>query len=84
MAISMIVVGAALLILSFSNIANPRAHCLISGLDVGTYGPAGCNATIDPALEIMTPSSTNFILIILAACLAAFGAAIVGIILRLS
>jgi hypothetical protein len=80
----MIVVGVALLILSFSDILNPRAHCPYYGSGVGVYGPAGCNTTPDPALQIMTPSSTNFILIVLAACLAAFGAAIAGIVLRLS
>jgi hypothetical protein len=80
-AVSMIIIGIVLLVLSFSNVLNPRTNCQdVSGID--HYGPAGCPA-VDPMFEIVIPSSTNFILIVLSACLAAFGAMILGIILRL-
>ncbi len=81
----MIVVGITLLVLSFSNVLNPRAHCQDDLQNIGPhYGTAdgGCNPSIDPMFELSS-SSNNIILIVLSACLAAFGAAIFGIILRL-
>lgn len=88
-AISIIVTGAVLLVLSFSNVLNPIAHCQDNlQQNIGPHfgsadGGGGCNSSIDPMFELVSPSSSNFILIVLSACLAAFGAAIFGMILRL-
>jgi len=80
----MIVVGAALLILSISNILNPPTRCQ-DNLDRLYYDsqsltPVGC---VDPALELLGPSSNNFVILILSICLVAFGATILGMITRL-
>jgi len=84
LALAMIVVGAALLILSVSSILNPPARCQ-DNLDRLYYDsqsstPVGC---VDPALELLGPSSNNFVILILSICLVAFGATILGMITRL-
>ena len=80
-ALSMIAAGSALLIFSVADIVTPRATCH-DNLDAGAgelvSRPAHC---IDP---FEMPQYNNFILIILAICLLAFGGAIVGMIMRLS
>lgn len=80
-ALSMIAAGSALLIFSVADIVTPRATChdnLDFGVDILVSKPAHC---VDPFY--MAPQYNNFILIILAICLLAFGGAIVGMIIRL-
>lgn len=84
----MIGIGIGLLLLSISAVLNPRAVCQ-DNLDTGfidgerrvsdTYLPL-CN---DPSFYIENPTSNNFILTILSICLASFGAALLGIVIRL-
>ncbi|HEU4605126.1 MAG TPA: hypothetical protein VFS46_02690 [Nitrososphaera sp.] len=79
-ALSMISAGSALLIFSVADIVTPQATChdnLDFGVDILVSRPAHCT---DP---FEMPQYNNFILIILAICLLAFGGAIVGTIIRL-
>ena len=83
-AMAMIIAGSALLLISVSNIFNRQAMCQDNlVLDRGDIlsGPLSARC-IDPTFEI-APSSNDFILIILAISLLAFGGSILGMITRL-
>jgi hypothetical protein len=83
-AIAMIIAGSALLLISVSNIFNRQTICQDNlVLDRGDILSEPLSATcIDPTYEI-APSSNDFIMIILAICLVAFGGSILGMIVRL-
>jgi hypothetical protein len=70
----MLIAGSALLLLSISHILDRQTAC-----QDYAKPPARC---IDPMYEI-APSFNDFILIILAICLLAFGGSILGMITRL-
>jgi hypothetical protein len=80
--ISMMGIGIGLLLLSMSPVLNQRAACQDyvreDVLSVETHIP--CN---DPSFYIENPANNNFILTVLSICLASFGAALLGIVLRL-
>lgn len=73
-ALAIIIAGSALLLFSVLNIINRQATCQDDAMS-----SARC---IDPMYEI-APSSSDFILIILAICFLAFGGSIIGMITRL-